>query len=284
MNRDGKMMTTNYGRCAAMAIDPIEKKPFYHYRPKSLILSLGPNSCNLSCQFCQNYQISQFESDTFMLSVQELKKKMFLSVAPRQIAFTYTEPVTWFEFIIDFCKEAPDVSVLLVTNGFINSEPLSELLPYISAMNIDLKSITPEFYKAYCGGILEVVLDTITRANACGIHIEITNLIIPRLNDSFKEIEHLSKFIADINPDIPLHFSAYHPSFMLKIPQSTKENILEACAIGKEYLNYVYSGNVGYSIWSNTYCPNCNTLLISRNPIRMNNIVKIGRASCRERV
>ncbi len=238
-----KLYTTNYGKYASMAIDPIEKKPLYRYNPGTSILSIGPNSCNLACSFCQNWTISQQDYPTKSISVNELIE-LTRKQSPAQIAFTYSEPLMWYEFIIDFAKSAPEIDIVLVTNAYLNPQPFREILPYISAMNIDLKSFNNIFYETQCGAGLNPVLSNISLAYEAGLHIEITNLLIPSLNDSEEEIRSLCQFICSIDPMIPLHISAYHPDYRLSIPRTSGSDITRACRIAAEYLTYVYAGNV----------------------------------------
>ncbi|HHE40050.1 MAG TPA: AmmeMemoRadiSam system radical SAM enzyme, partial [Candidatus Cloacimonetes bacterium] len=191
MNKKGILYAENYGETISISMDPIEKKPLYHFYPGKEILSIGPNGCNLTCDFCQNYTISQQKAPTSSLKAEDLIAlcKKYNSIG---VAYTYTEPLIWYEYILDTAKvlRAHDLKVVLVTNGFINPEPLKQLLPYIDAMNIDLKAFNNDFYKTYCSGRLEPVKNTIGIA-AQHTHLEITNLIITDLNDSRSEIEEL---------------------------------------------------------------------------------------------
>jgi pyruvate formate lyase activating enzyme len=180
-----------------------------------------------------------------------------------QVAFTYTEPFTWFEYIYDFTGMASDVDVVLVTNGYVNSEPLQCLLPRIKAMNIDLKSIQPQFYKDNCGGQLEPVMDTIRAAYSAGVHLEITNLLIPGLNDTDHDIILLAEFVASVNRDIPLHISAYHPAYKSDIEATRAKDVIHACEIASRTLSHVYAGNIMASSYSATNCPRCGKEVIS---------------------
>lgn len=264
-NQAGILYTTNYANTVTVNLDPIEKKPLYHFHPKSEILSLGSNSCNLTCDYCQNYTISQYEAKTLEISPEKLLN-LCLKDEIIMVAFTYTEPVTWYEYVLETAKllSLNSIKTVFVTNGFINQEPLVELLPYIDAMNIDLKAMTDDFYKDLCSGSLEPVLNTIKTAyKHC--HIEITNLIIPGENDRDKEIEALVDFIAEIDINIPLHFSRYFPQFQRSTSPTPITTMETAKAIAKKKLNYVYLGNILTDSDTNTHCPNCNALLIERN-------------------
>ncbi|MCK5052557.1 MAG: AmmeMemoRadiSam system radical SAM enzyme [Candidatus Cloacimonetes bacterium] len=262
-NIDGVLYAINYGETITISIDPMEKKPLYHYHPGKSILSIGPNSCNFSCKFCQNYQSSQLEVPTTTITPDKLVE-LCKSHNCGFVAFTYTEPTTWFEFILDSSKLLKEngIKTVMVTNGFINQEPLKELLPYIDAMNIDLKAFDEKFYKTICNGSLQPVLDTIiTASNRC--HIEITNLIITDENDSEKQINDLVDFVANINPDIPLHFSRYYPTYKMENPPTSVSKLEMAKEIAEKKLNFVYLGNIITE--RDTCCPNCNHLLIRRD-------------------
>lgn len=266
LNSDGKLWAINYGKSIGTAVDPIEKKPLYHFRPNSQILSLGPNSCNLSCNFCQNYMSSQYDINTDAITIDELYEAICrVDSDIKQVAFTYTEPFTWYEFIYDFAKQYPDVDIVLISNGFINPEPLREILPMISAMNIDLKSFNAEFYHELCGGKLDAILESIKLVSAAGVHLEITLLMIPGKNDSAKEIEEIAGFIAAIDENIPLHISAYRPAYLSEIQATNVNDVIEAIAIAQKHLRWVYGGNLPAMSHAKTLCPQCETLLVERN-------------------
>ena len=265
-NIDAKLWIVNYGKALGISVDPIEKKPLYHYRPGSHILSLGPNSCNLNCRWCQNYQISQFEADTIQLSLEELYG-LVLKYNPStlQIAFTYSEPLTWYEYILDFAVKYPEINIVLVTNGFINPEPLAELLPHISAVNIDLKGIDEDLYRNYCSGSLAPVKESIRQCAEASVHLEVTLLLIPGVNDSKEDIEQLVNFVASISDEIPLHISAYHPDYLMNNRATTYEDIKYASEIAHCKLKYVYGGNLPIEDMRDTYCPSCHDLLCKRS-------------------
>jgi len=264
-NIDGELIAAGYGRTTSLAMDPIEKKPLFHFKPGSLILSVAPNGCNLKCRWCQNWQISQEVVPTRFID-----PKLLVDIAIREnsvgIAFTYTEPLIWFEYIIDVAKvgKPKGLSMVAVTNGYINPEPLNELLDYIDAMNIDLKAMDDEVYRKLIGGRLEPVLNTV-RTSAKRILIEVTNLLIPGVNDSDDQIKRLVDFIADVDPKIPVHFSRYFPAWKFNAPPTPVKTLLRAREIASEKLEYVYLGNVYIPDAEDTFCPYCGNKLVSRS-------------------
>ena len=265
-NIDGKLYAINFAETTSIAMDTIEKKPLYHYHPGKLILSICPNSCNMKCPWCQNAEISQEKFPTKFISPEDMVK-IALENASFGIAYTYTEPLTWFEYIKETGGLAKEKGLknVLVTNGMINEEPFMEILPLIDAMNIDLKSMNSDVYKRIIKGDLETVLNTIRIAKEHA-HIEITNLLIPDLNDSANDIKMLVDFIKEIGKDIPLHFSRYFPHYKWSAPPTPAETIIKAYNIAKEQLMYVYVGNIFMSsISDDTYCPKCNNLLVERS-------------------
>lgn len=265
--KEGEAFAINYGEVTSAAVDPIEKKPLYHYKPSKGILSLGSFGCNMTCSFCQNYEISQNRPATEFISVEKL-----ISIIPTiennvGVAFTYNEPMMWYEYMYDASKKIKehnkDTSVVVVTNGYINEEPLKRLLPYVDAMNIDLKGYTNRYYNKVCGARLEPVLETIKICNE-KCHVEITTLLVSDENDSLEEVREIAEFIASVNEDIPLHLSRYFPRYKMENEATKVEKITEAQNEAKKYLKYVYIGNVG-GVDNNTYCPKCKSLLIDRN-------------------
>ena len=243
---DGKLWATSYAQVSAVALDPIEKKPLYEYHPHNQILSLGSIGCNLSCQFCQNYRIAQ-ELD---VPTKELSPQEAVELAQEKgsfgIAYTYSEPLIWYEYVRDTAKLAQQQGLknVLVTNGTINPEPLKELLPYIDAVNLDIKAFTEDFYRDICGGDFATAKKSAEIINASDTHLEITTLIIPDLNDDPEEIKDLVDWIADLDPEIPLHLSRYFPHYKLDKPPTPKETLYQAQEIAQEKLANVYLGNV----------------------------------------
>lgn len=245
-NKDGTLYTLVYGKTTSIALDPIEKKPLYRYHPGEYILSLGTRGCNLHCEFCQNWHISQ-EVDGPMddITSEEVVERA-KALHSFGIAYTYNEPFIWYEFVLDTAKlaRANGLENVLVTNGFVNLEPLKQMLPFIDAMNIDLKSFDENFYVKICKGRLKPVLDVIKMA-AKKCHIELTNLIIPTLNDSEVIIRKMVDWIYEnLGPEVPLHLSRYFPCYKLSLPPTPVETLKKAEKIAKEKLKYVYVGNV----------------------------------------
>lgn len=263
-NHSGKLYQTAYAEPCSLSIDPIEKKPLYHFYPSRNILSVGTNGCNMSCHFCQNWQISTQETRRDGVTADRLLK---LSTDNNSIgiAYTYNEPIIWYEFVYDCAKvfrEAGQKNVM-VTNGQINEEPLAELLPFIDAMNIDLKGFTEEFYKNE-GGYLQTTLNTIKAAHKAGTHIELTNLVIPELNDNETTFEEMCRFIAGISKDIPLHLSRHFPQYKSEKDITSEKLLLNLKDIAGRHLNYVYIGNAQIDGASDTYCPECHAKIIER--------------------
>lgn len=265
-NIGDRLYSQNYGACTATALDPIEKKPLFHFYPGSSILSVGTWGCNFSCQFCQNWQIAQEAPDTQLVLPGQL-----VDLAGQQggnnigIAFTYSEPSVWYEYILDTAQAAKKAGLknVLVTNGFINPEPLKELLPYIDAMNIDIKAFNPHFYQSVCSGELEAVKQTVELAvRSC--HVEITTLIIPEMNDDEAEVGALARWLAGINRSIPLHLSRYFPQYRMTKPVTPLETLRKSARIARQYLDYVYLGNLGAASELSTYCPACRQLVLDR--------------------
>lgn len=265
-NKGGSLKTINYGEITSMALDPIEKKPLYHFMPGENILSVGSFGCNFSCRFCQNYSIAHYKAPSQYMSPDALIEECLRLEDNVGIAFTYNEPSIWFEFVYETSKklksQAPHFKVVLITNGYIESEPLVELLPYVDAMNIDLKSFRQDYYKKVCGGDLKAVLDTIERSHK-RCHIEITTLLVNGLNDSAEELEDIASYLGGLDKNIPLHLSRYFPTYKMNRSPTDVNVMLEGRKIAKKYLNYVFLGNLS-NVDNSTYCPRCSKLLIYR--------------------
>ncbi|MBC7254457.1 MAG: AmmeMemoRadiSam system radical SAM enzyme [Actinobacteria bacterium] len=265
VNVDDVLYTENYNRVMARSMDPMEKKPLYHFHPGAPIYSLGTRGCNQHCDFCQNWHMLQDDAPTVPFDAARAVEE---ALANRSvgIAYTYNEPTIWYEFVLECSRLAREKGLVnvLVTNGSINPEPFSLLAPYVDAMNIDVKSMDPDFYRRICKSRLEPVLATCRAAREAGIHVEITNLVIPTLNDTDELFTRLVDFVHSLGPEVPLHFSAYFPSYRMTIEPTPLSTLLRAREIAQEKLYYVYLGNVAVSDGSHTYCPQCGNLLISR--------------------
>lgn len=248
-NHNGEIISENYGKLTAMALDPIEKKPLYHFHPGSTILSIGSYGCNLNCPFCQNCDISMAgakEIDTARVSCKELINKAlsFTNNGNIGIAYTYNEPLIGYEFVRDTAMLARENNLknVVVTNGYICEEPLIELLPYIDAFNIDLKGFTEEFYHKLRGDLATVKHTIELTARKC--HVEVTTLIIPGENDSEDEMKQLSGWLASINPEIPLHISRFFPRWKMQDKEATPvKTVYRLAEIARENLKYVHEGN-----------------------------------------
>jgi len=264
-NRGGTLFAVSYGRTVTANLDPIEKKPLYHFMPGSVILSIGPNGCTLACDNCQNWHISQE-----LVSTQYLAPEELCALASRGgsigVAFTYTEPLLWFEYLKDAVPllRAKGLKSVLVTNGFLNEEPSREIAPLIDAFNVDLKGIRDEFYKEICGGRVEPVKRFIEIASAVS-HVEVTNLVIPGLNDATEDFEDLVDWLAGVSSDIPLHFSRFFPQYRMNDrPPTPKETLERAFTIAKKKLRYVYVGNISIDGTEDTRCAKCGEAVVRR--------------------
>jgi pyruvate formate lyase activating enzyme len=267
-NQGGRLAPLTYGLVTSVRMDPIEKKPLFHFHPGSQILSLGTWGCNLSCDFCQNWQISKEEAptqpmapnDAVALALTEQKRSRNIG-----IAFTYNEPLMWYEYLLDTSRPAHDAGLknVLVTNGEIEEEPLRELLPTIDAMNVDVKSMSRDFYRRLCSGPEGPPRRTVEMAfGKC--HVEVTNLLIPGENDASEQIRELVDWLAGVSDRIPLHFSRYHPAYRMAKPPTPLASLERAWRIAKEKLKYVYVGNAAIPGTEDTHCPRCGGVVVER--------------------
>ena len=285
-NIDGILYSLVYGKPVARSIDPIEKKPLFHFYPGSKSYSIATVGCNMKCKHCQNYDISQSTIDVSadrFVSPEEIVQSAVASHS-KTIAYTYTEPTIYYEYAYDICKIAHDRNIknVFVTNGYITKDALHHIAPLLDGANIDLKSMSDDFYTSVCGAHLKPVLDTIQRYHEHKIWIEITTLIIPGYNDNEDELKQIAEFIYHLDADIPWHVTGFHPTYKLTDAPSTKPSILEqAVDIGKKAgLTYIYQGNILQG--EDTICPSCGTLLIKRRGFTIqDNIIKKGKCpSC----
>jgi len=248
LNDNGILISINYGLCTAVALDPIEKKPLYNFYSGSTILSVGTFGCNLKCSFCQNWQIAHGKNP----SKYEVTANGLAQLAEKHrpdgnigIAYTYSEPLMWYEFVLDTCKiiRKGKLKNVLVSNGYVNEEPLKELLPFIDAANIDIKAYNDGFYPKLCKGKLDPVKRTV-EILAGNCHVEVTTLVIPGENDTDKEIEELAKWLKSISPEIALHLTRYFPNYKLNLPPTPKETLEKAQEVALKHLAQIYLGNV----------------------------------------
>jgi len=270
-NRGGTYHTLVYGRVCAAHVDPIEKKPLFHFLPGTSVFSIATAGCNVECQFCQNWEISQALPEN--VSSRELPPAAVLDVARSHdcpsVAFTYSEPTVFYEYSLDTAREAKKAGVHAVTvsNGYINADPMKRLCEELSAVKIDLKAFTEEFYRTYVRGELKPVLDTIKLVHSLGKHLEVVTLLIPGLNDSEQEVRDLSRWVVDnVGPDVPLHFSRFHPAYkMTNLPATPVRTVVRAREIAAdEGVRYAYTGNVPGSPYEGTFCHSCGKEVIER--------------------
>jgi pyruvate formate lyase activating enzyme len=275
-NYDGALMLVVYGVPAALHVDPVEKKPLFHFLPTQPILSLGTVGCNFKCQFCQNWEISQ-AGDLFVPARSPRDEVLPADLVRHcreqgipMLAYTYNEPTVFFEYAYDTARLAHQHGIrnVFVSSGFETLQALEAIEPYLDAINVDLKAFTERFYREICGTRLQPVLRNIEHiARHTGIWIEITTLVIPGLNDSEKELRDIATWLAQVSPDLPWHVSAFHPDYLMRDrPPTPMRSLTRAWEIGREAgLNYVYVGNVLDSTRESTSCPQCGELLISRS-------------------
>jgi pyruvate formate lyase activating enzyme len=268
-NTGDKVELTTYSVISGHALDPVEKKPLYHFFPGHNILSIGSYGCNMRCDFCQNWQISQNHQSEFRVntSIDRLLDEASRAEKNIGIAFTYNEPVIWFEFMRDTALRFKEKGFFtaMVSNGYVSREPLNEITGFIDAFNIDLKAFNDSFYKKLTGADLDNVKETLRFIAEKGKHLEITTLIIPGKNDSADEMENQAKWIAgELGEDIPLHISRYFPMYKRQdpvTPQSTLDTLLETASA---HLKYVYLGNTGSSLGQDTFCKKCGITVTKR--------------------
>jgi pyruvate formate lyase activating enzyme len=272
-NRDGTLYSLVYAQAVSANVDPIEKKPLYHFLPGTGAFSIATVGCNFRCAFCQNADISQAsKGGGWGRWGQELPPEQVVNLAQKSrcasIAYTYTEPTIFFEYAYDTAKIAAERGIknVFVTNGYMTEEALHEIEPYLDAANVDLKGFTDEFYRRTCGAQLQPVLDSICLMHQIGILVEVTTLIVPGHNDGDEELRQIARFLADISLDLPWHISRFVPHYkMTDVPPTPVETLHRAAEIGYETgLRYVYAGNVPGDRYENTYCPNCGEIAIQR--------------------
>lgn len=288
MRQDNAVVLTTYGRSSGFCIDPIEKKPLHHFLPGTPVLSFGTAGCNLTCLFCQNWDISKSrEIDTLAdQATPELVARAAVELGCRSIAFTYNDPVIFMEYAIDVAQACHEVGIntVAVTAGYISAEPRIEFFRHMDAANVDLKGFTEEFYRNICGGHLDNVLETlIYLKNETSVWFELTNLLIPGVNDSDQELDAMTRWIvANLGHDVPIHFTAFHPDWkMTDRPHTPPQTLSRARRIAQQNgIHYAYTGNIHDEDGESTYCPACGEKLIGRDWYIMTDWRMNGGASC----
>jgi len=272
-NKAGKLYSLVYGRACAEHIDPIEKKPLFHFLPGTTSLSIATVGCNFRCKNCQNWEIAQSPKENGQIWGDDLSPKEIVKHAKEQkchgVSYTYTEPTIFIEYALDTMKlaKAEGFKNSWVTNGFMTKEAFELVAPYLDAANCDLKSFTDKVYQENCGARVKPVLETLKRMKKAGIWLEVTTLIIPTLNDKEEEYKNIASFIkGELGPEVPWHISQFYPAYkLMDLPATSVEAIHKARDIGKKMgLKYVYTGNLPGDEGENTYCPKCGELVIER--------------------
>jgi pyruvate formate lyase activating enzyme len=279
MNVGGELRSLVYGRPVSVHVDPIEKKPFYHFLPGTAAFSLATAGCPLHCKFCQNWEISQARPEDFdgdFVPPENIVKASVTRNAP-VIAFTYNEPTVFMEYLTDIARIArkDDISCVMISCGFMNEKPLDEMCSCLDAIKIDLKGYNKEFYRRVCGAELDPVLRSIKHVARSGIHLEIVNLVVPTLNDSDEMLTELSKWVVgEVGPDVPVHFTRFHPDYqMLNLPPTPVATLERAYEIARaQGMNYPFVGNVPGHPGNNTYCPQCGEAVITRKGFFVSNM------------
>ncbi len=299
-NDDGVLHTTVYGRAAALNVDPIEKKPLFHFLPGSSSLSIGTIGCNFKCSFCQNWEISQYLEEGYNgnggpeYPGVELQPHVLVGRAVdkryESISFTYNEPAVFFEYAFDTARLAREsgVKTVFVSNGYLTPESLQQIAPVLDAINIDLKSFDDAFYREQCQARLAPVLECITLAHQLGIWVEVTTLVIPGMNDTPGELSAIAGYIAGISDSIPWHITAFHPDHKMLDRRRTRLGEIQlGVKLGKQAgLKYVYTGNIFDDTGGSTFCPGCNEQLVRRSPFASTDVslVKGQCGNCGEQV
>ncbi len=280
--RDGSPALPGYGRCVSLSVDPIEKKPLYHFRPGTLVLSSGPAGCNLSCDFCQNWSISQGPSRPSRYVAPEQLAELALSSGSSGVAYTYTEPTIWYEYIVDtapLVRERGGYAVM-VSNGYVELEPLSRLLEVTDAWNIDLKAWSEGFYRERCGGRVEPVKRSLRAVAESDTHLEVTFLVIPGENDHEDDWRRMAGWLAgSCGADTPLHISRYFPRYRLRREATPAETVHRAVEVFRETLDFVYPGNM-HGALPDVTCPDCGLTWVTRRGEPMAPGIREGK--CRE--
>jgi pyruvate formate lyase activating enzyme len=293
-NRDGVLYTLVYGHPISTAVDPIEKKPLFHFLPGSMSFSVATVGCNFRCEFCQNADISQMPKDQGRLLGRPLSPEQVVSAALASgclsISYTYTEPTIFYEYARDCARlaGAEGLKNVFVTNGYMTAEALADIDGDLHAANVDLKSFSDEFYRTMVGARLKPVLDSIRRLWDMGVWVEVTTLLIPGHNDSDDELRSVASFLVSVSPDIPWHVSRFYPTYhLLDVAPTPRSTVERAVTIGREQgLRYVYGGNVPGHASESTVCPHCGNKVIEREGFRLRrNLIDQGKCpTCREQI
>ena len=293
-NREGLLYSLVYGLLIAQNVDPIEKKPLFHVYPGSLSYSIATVGCNFKCSFCQNADISQSVADHNRITGREVSPETVVQSAMaarcKSIAYTYTEPTIFYEYALDVARLAFNESMInvFVSNGYMSSECLDGISPYLAAANVDLKSFRDKYYKEQCKARLQPVLDSLKKMKELGVWVEVTTLLIPGLNDSDEELRDIARFLLELGPETPWHISRFWPTYKLTdVPPTPVRSVQHAREIGlEEGLHFVYTGNLPGDEGEKTYCPVCKTVLIDRAgyTIHGNNIVGGECSACGHKV
>ncbi len=271
-NKEGTLYSLVYEKLISANVDPIEKKPFFHFLPGSRAFSVAAPGCNFRCLHCQNHEISQLPRDKEIIMGEKVSVEEIVSLALKHncasISYTYTEPTIFFEYAYDTARIArtKDLKNNFVTNGYMTAEALDMIAPFLDGANVDLKSFSEAFYKKVCGAKLKPVLESIHKMHALGIWVEVTTLIIPTLNDAEEDLRKIARFLLSVSPAIPWHVSAFYPTYrMMDKPRTSPDIIRRAREIGlEEGLRYVYTGNIPGEEGENTLCSQCKKVLIRR--------------------
>jgi pyruvate formate lyase activating enzyme len=271
-NQNGQLQTLVHARAIARHVDPVEKKPLFHFQPGSRTYSIATAGCNFRCLFCQNADISQMPRDTQTIMGEKFPPEQVVLAAKQSrcqsISYTYTEPTIFFEYAYETAKLAHKAGMknIFVTNGYMTAEALDLIQPYLDAANVDLKAFTDDFYKEQCGAKLTPVLDSLHKLKAMGVWLEVTTLVIPTLNDSDRELKQIAEFILELGRETPWHVSRFHPTYRLRgISNTPVATLKRAREIGLQVgLHYVYTGNIPGDQGENTLCPRCGRVLVHR--------------------
>lgn len=275
-NQYGKYVLLTYGLPCALNIDPIEKKPFFHFHPGTSALSLATAGCNVNCKFCQNWEISQAKPED--APNQPFSPRDLVGLAEDRniptIAYTYSEPTVWYDYLYDIAQlgRTRGINSVIISNGYIEKQPLADLLPLLSAYKIDLKSIREEYYRDVVRGELKPILASLLQVRKSGVLLEIVTLVVPTLNDTDDDFRDLARWVkANLGADVPIHFSQFYPKYqLLDLPPTPVATLQRAHDIARaEGLEYVYLGNLPGHPSENTYCPKCSELLIKRHGLSM---------------